>query len=716
MYLPYIAASMGLYGTRNCGSLLLKLSLETMSTNPILYALEHSSGSLERVGEGAFGSVYRVKIPSLGNKESIGRAISNDNDNHDVYVVKRIKSEQSIHDLQVFPDIFYEVLCLKHLQDSGCQGVCSVYDIGTTGSHYYMVLENGWKDISAWRNNWNENEKIIFNDKNNENNIIDGIIKNENSSYSLYILLLIIIDICKIVEDIHLAGVIHFDIKCANFILRDDPCTLLNIQKLHKAARDGKASGLVFATDFGESMLSDILHVHDNNRHHEQVKDTKCRSMVQRSRGTLCIQSPEMLSVNSELNTSGQERKFNASARNSPLHFFENPDEQSDVWSLGLLVIELFTGKLLLGDKPWAELCVMLCSKSDISTSGLNMLPLEQFWDKVEKLEAVSTWTDEQGSIHKKLTSFLESALKTHAHHRGNIKDLRGFLINGLFFKEIEEDVKDKRYMTSVDDEITMTMNMDMNLPYFFSSSIPSTDQNVSVPCTCVCLGTAVYISLGIEMRSKSIWPTRSPAQTKNLESRDDNIHNSSSHGNETGKYGMEYCDVISQSKGLGLGLGLGLGGKVDYSDKNSLEEAGISCILSTLSQKTYEDTLNPRKTNTTVILTVSQWLNSPSILHEKGIIECPLQPLLSPNLLQDKSIVAVLKAVRLERKLGKNLVVLVPASTGSMTHVSSKFEHSKAHLMAAVVLTCLCARSENPRDLFSCLEFNAPWLKALIM
>ena len=190
-------------------------------------------------------------------------------------------------------------------------------------------------------------------------------------------------DTLSIVTEVHAADVVHFDIKCANFILRREP----DLDALLNAVLEGRPSGCVFIADFGESVPC----------YSKAVKSSSSafKSLISRERGTLCVQSPEVLSLSeskgqrphsysprfSSLDATGGDIRPSVNpvlsgdqdGQGPPLtpsatatktikaDSFPIPGFQSDVWSLGCLFFELLTGRLLFAEQSWPELFVTLC-------------------------------------------------------------------------------------------------------------------------------------------------------------------------------------------------------------------------------------------------------------------------------------------------------------------------------------------------------------------
>ena len=179
-------------------------------------------------------------------------------------------------------------------------------------------------------------------------------------------------DCMLIVQSVHDADVLHFDIKASNFIFRCDP----DLELMRTAHAKGQPSGIIFLADFGEA----IPHAS------EAVFTGVGPSVASRSRGTLPIQSPEMLALTQSGGggggagaattttssataataaaagavTTALAAGSSSSTKTSKITF-PSPGVSSDIWSLGCLFVELLTEKYLFADRPWTDLYVSLC-------------------------------------------------------------------------------------------------------------------------------------------------------------------------------------------------------------------------------------------------------------------------------------------------------------------------------------------------------------------
>lgn len=255
---------------------------------------------LMRIADGAFGSVFALHATSDTHGE---QGLHSDLK----LAVKRISRENSPYDRPIILEIFGEVSCLKRLR--GERSVCTLVDFFPANSEFWIVLEHCEYSARFWR------QKL-------------GYTMRESQ---LQCVCLIFAAACAAVSKIHAHNVIHFDIKCDNILLRGDPMLLVE--------NPARLQDVVCICDFGESLIveSDKLSQ---------------EALAKRSRGTLCIQSPEMLGL----------------ARRSGSKTRATIGKATDIWSLGY--VRSFTLCIRSVDRsptrlPLGIACIFLCAVHD---------------------------------------------------------------------------------------------------------------------------------------------------------------------------------------------------------------------------------------------------------------------------------------------------------------------------------------------------------------
>lgn len=369
----------------------------------------------KKLAEGAFGNVYSVKCPALcsrcysrrpmrsGSSRNLYEDSVSLSGEDTRYAIKRIARERTVHDLPVLIDVFTEVSCLEILSRN--KGVCRLFNYGVQGGEYWLVLEEGKKDLLNWR-------------------LSLSSLRETCSIADIMMCVALFEDACVIVRSVHEAGIIHFDLKCSNFLLRGSPRVALewwNSRKSHEY--EVLPSGVLFLADFGESLINKSSADNSSlvrgatNAFSEQnqtvstpspkrggptvLTSPKFRSLlkeevwpgvdVKRARGSLFVQSPEMLTISSGSKSSDfpqtNRRPRQKNGKKEGWIAFPSPSYPSDVWSLGCLLVELVTMSPLFAERAWPELYCLLCMKG--KKDSIDAL-IEEMIDKFVRTDYVS--------------------------------------------------------------------------------------------------------------------------------------------------------------------------------------------------------------------------------------------------------------------------------------------------------------------------------------
>jgi serine/threonine protein kinase len=295
----------------------------------------------DKIGTGAFGSVHRVSCPQSCSSHAGG--------GHTVeYAVKRMPRERSLQDEGVLFGVLTEVTCLEMMSDH--RGVCDIVNYGVHGNQYWMVLELGMCNLQEWAEELTHQEVLLLSTGKQEQ--LDGGLTElevgECASAGIDKLLLklcIFYEMISILNDVHKKNIIHFDIKCSNFMFRKSP----QLDDFLGTVLDNLSSGVLFLTDFGEAL---------------QLSEDIDLKLKQRSRGTLAIQSPEMLCVSESGSGLAQSMKLGVESTDEKTKVEINtPSAASDCWSMGCALFELMTGSHLFEGQSFTEMFCLLCKE-----------------------------------------------------------------------------------------------------------------------------------------------------------------------------------------------------------------------------------------------------------------------------------------------------------------------------------------------------------------
>ena len=254
------------------------LSSALFSTN--LY----SQSPAIQIGRGQFAGVHLAALPGLPDR----------------LAVKVIDQNGSTHQRCVIYDVFSECSVMEQLR--GNNGVNPLIDFGLGSGQYWMIMRAANISLRSWRKQQDKPNRPPQSIPVVQSAEIPTYTDDDRLQTYLYLFGRVLIAL----KSLSLNDVIHFDLKCDNILIEGISS---NVNEWN-----------ITLIDFGESLItirgSDI------------------------SRGTECIQSPEMLLLTQAMDSGhyAYDRRRNNHA-----------DSLSDVWSVGCLFFELITGQFLFG-------------------------------------------------------------------------------------------------------------------------------------------------------------------------------------------------------------------------------------------------------------------------------------------------------------------------------------------------------------------------------
>ncbi|CAM9158136.1 unnamed protein product, partial [Hapterophycus canaliculatus] len=288
--------------------------------------------------------------------------------------------------------VFGEVLALRAL--AGVPGVCRLYDFGVTRVSYVLVIERCACSLKDWRlargvhsggegDNGGDDDVIeVYGDRASP----EAPCSDEEVALYLCVFRQVVSAVAAMAE----RGVIHCDLKCENILVRSSgnpygnaafPATSAGLRKVLIAGQQIVPS--ICVADFGEAVIG--RRNRPWQRHRQPGIDpvakggeeptagrASCDQFcfdVRGARGTERIQSPEMILLAGASRSAGGARGHRFSvARGHGQEPVGTITAASDVWSLGCLLYELLSKKLLFGDLEWSEFFVMLTA-GQVATS-----------------------------------------------------------------------------------------------------------------------------------------------------------------------------------------------------------------------------------------------------------------------------------------------------------------------------------------------------------